>query len=1336
VRKRQHYIALLLAFISLQILGHEHDHEQPYIQSKDLPLSTELKFEKNLGHLPKAVNYRAYVPGGAVFLEGQTVTVNLLDLEDLQQFSDFRHGATDVFPEVFHGHAFKIHLEGSQPPSAILEGEPFDDVVNYYIGDDPSQWASNVPQFHDVTFKNVYPGIDVRYYSLNQDFKYDFIVHPGADISDIQLRYEGVDDLKLGFDNLLISTSIEEIVDKAPVSWEINDGERRFVESHFTLKEVDGAQIVGFDVAARPDRMLIIDPTLIFSSYSGSTINNWGSTATYDSLGNMYAGGFVLSGSSVGAGYPVTAGAYQTTFGGGQGGLGTDMAITKFNAAGSALVYSTYLGGAGNEIPHSLVVNADNELYILGTTSSTNFPTSNNAFDNTFNGGEDITNFGVNSNSSSIVYTGGSDVVISKLNDLGTALLASTYIGGSGNDGINLSDTLQKAYADEFRGEIIVDQNDNCYVATSTASTDFPTSNAFQNTYGGGLTDGVIFKFNANLSNLIWSSYIGGSNKDAAYSIQFDPNFDVFCTGGTVSLDFPTTNNALHTSYQGGITDGWVAKVSNNGQNLLASTYLGTTAYDQSFFVQLDLSGFVYVVGQTLGNYPVAPAWVYSNPNSGQFLHKLSNNLQNTIFSTRWGSGNGNINLSLTAFLVNECNHIFVSGWGGSLFGTSAPTSFGGTTTTGLPTTANAVQTTTDGNDFYFIVFEDSATSILFASFYGGTTGAAGGEHADGGTSRFDKKGIIYQAACASCGQASSFPTTAGAYSTTKPSSASCNMAAVKYDLVTLIAEADVDGPLETCIDDSIQFVNESFGGSIYAWDFGDGNSSDAFEPKHAYSSAGTYDVVLIIQDSVSCVFSDTDSIQVIVNPGPEAQVPNFPRVCNGEEIQLTASGGETYSWSPSTGLSSTNIANPIATVDELITYVVTVGDSCGTDTAWVTLRPYPEITDAIEDTTLCKGQSGRLWAEGGSSYAWSPPFYLNSTTSPRPTVTPDSTTEYTVIIVDSFNCSYTYPVTVFVEGSLPEVSASGDTVVCGGERVVLTASGAEEYEWFPKTGVQNPFLPVTPVFPEVTTVYTVVVENSCGIVADSVVVEVNPNQLFVSSDTAVCFGDTVSLRATGSIAYRWYSDVLEEDYFTPNPAFVPTSSQRIYVEGRNLQNCKKQDSIWLEVYPNPSLSIPFDADTVTGLHNILLVAESNAAIRWESDGFVPCITCDSIVVYPKEKTTYRVIAVDSNGCIVKDSVEVAAISQLFVPNSFSPNGDGVNDFFMISSHNVTDFDMEIRSRWGEKIFETQDMSRGWNGQKFNNGRHEPIGSYPYIIRYTVLPGEERIESGVVHLIR
>src|SRR5690606_21696571 len=241
---------------------------------------------------------------------------------------------------------------------------------------------------------------------------------------------------------------------------------------------------------------LIIDPTLIFSTYSGSFADNFGFTATYDSKGYLYSGGNVFA-----LGYPTTVGAFQVSYGGGN----IDVAITKYDVTGTNLIYSTYLGGNGSEIPHSLVVNNYDELFVFGTTGSANFPVSANAYDQTFNGGTNITGVGMG-----FVYPNGCDIFITRFNVAGTAIQASTYLGGSGNDGINVAGGLKANYADESRGEIDIDKLNYIYLATTTSSTNFPVSpNAFQTTYGGGTQDGLVAKMDNNLTTVLFASYIG-----------------------------------------------------------------------------------------------------------------------------------------------------------------------------------------------------------------------------------------------------------------------------------------------------------------------------------------------------------------------------------------------------------------------------------------------------------------------------------------------------------------------------------------------------------------------------------------------------------------------------------------------------------------------------------------------------------------------------------------------------------------------------------------------------------------------------------------------------------
>ncbi|NQX96752.1 MAG: PKD domain-containing protein, partial [Flavobacteriales bacterium] len=607
---------------------------------------------------------------------------------------------------------------------------------------------------------------------------------------------------------------------------------------------------------------LIIDPTLVFASYSGSTADNFGYTSTFDETGHLYAGGITF-----GVGYPTNIGAYQEIFGGGT----TDISITKFSSDGTSLIYSTYLGGNVNENPHSLIVNSNNELLIFGTTNSTDFPVTLNAAD--------------------ISYNGGYDMFVAKLSFDGGTLLGSTYIGGELDDGLNSTAPLRYNYADDFRGEIIIDETDDVYIASTTYSVGFPTTAGVIQSSLVGQNDACIFKLSFDLSTLDWSTYLGGTASDAAYSLQFSVNGNILITGGTLSPDFPTTGGVVQPIFLGGV-DGWLTKINSNATAIIASTYVGTPAYDQAFFVQLDTANNVYVVGQTEGVYPITPITVYNNPNSGQFIHKYTSDLSSTIFSTTFGTSSGGIDIALSAFLVNECNYILVSGWGGSLNVQAGSAT--NSTTNGLPITSGAIQPITDGQDYYLMMLGEDADTLIYATFFGGNTSR---DHVDGGTSRFDKKGIVYQAVCASCASSTSdFPTTPGAWSNLD-SSSNCNLGVFKLDLTQLTADAEVYTTPFYCIGDTVYFENRSNGGYKYDWYFGDGDSASIFEPSHVYNAVGTYNVMLVALDSISCIAMDTDYVQIFVAGLTEAIIDPIDEICRGDSIQLIASGGVGYIW-------------------------------------------------------------------------------------------------------------------------------------------------------------------------------------------------------------------------------------------------------------------------------------------------------------------------------------------------------------------------------------------------------------------------------------------------------
>ena len=251
------------------------------------------------------------------------------------------------------------------------------------------------------------------------------------------------------------------------------------------------------------------------------------------------------------------------------------------------------------------------------------------------------------------------------------------------------------------------------------------------------------------LSSIIWSSYLGGSVDDAIYSLAIDNNDNIYVTGGTNSANFPTTTGAYQNTYQDSIkADAFVTKISSNGAQLLASSYFGTNYYDQSYFVEIGSADAIYLFGQTksMGSQLINNA-TYSVAGGGQFVSVFNRDLTNLFRSTVFGTGKGTPDISPTAFLVDVCDKIYIAGWGSNLGG---PLS-----TLNLPVTYDAYQSTTDGNDIYLMVLDDSLTGIIYATYYGGSQS---NEHVDGGTSRFDKKGIIYQSVCAGCGGNSDFP--------------------------------------------------------------------------------------------------------------------------------------------------------------------------------------------------------------------------------------------------------------------------------------------------------------------------------------------------------------------------------------------------------------------------------------------------------------------------------------------------------------------------------------------------------------------------------------------------
>jgi gliding motility-associated-like protein len=1152
-------------------------------------------FVENRNQWHERVRFRADIPGGALFLEQDRFTYAFGHAQQKADIFQYyynhppRYEGMPFVSPLLDCHAFSVKFINASP-NVRWEGKDKDEAYrNYFLGKDPQKWAGGVPAWHEVTGHNLYAGTDVILGTRNGKLKYDFIVEAGFNPQVIALGIEGASSVELDpAGNLKIFTSVNELTELAPEAWQIRNGEKVPVACRFHLN----GNVVGFEFPEGYDATLdlIIDPVLVFSTFSGSLADNFGFTATYDTAGNLYSGGNVYA-----LGFPVTVGAYQTAFAGGAGATAYDVAILKYNPGGTGLIYATYLGGFGGDQPHSMYVNGNDELVVMGTTEAGDFPVTVGAYDLTHNGGFDI--------------------FVSKFNPAGTALLASTYVGGTADDGINApvlfslnpGFPLHFQYADEFRGDVNTDIVNEIYVASCTRSPDFPTTaGAFQTVFNGGAQDGCVFKLDANLSSLTWSSYLGGSGEDAAYSLGLTPTNTLYVSGGTSSLNFPVTPGALAGGFLGGQADGFVVQFSATGNTLLNATYIGTPNYDQAYFVQLSLAGDVYISGQSSGGtFPVVGT-VYTNANSGQFIAELDPNLSTIQLSTVFGTGSGAPDLSPSAFLVDKCGYVYFSGWGGFLANSS---------TIGLPVTPNAFQNTTDGNDFYLIVLDPGMSGLFYASIIGGGISQ---EHVDGGTSRFDKDGIVYQSVCGGCGGNSDFPTTPGAWSNTNNSvtpMVNCNNAAFKFDFQVNPVNASLSIAPSTsgCAPFTVNFSNSSSGALNYEWDFGD-NSPLLYSANasHTFVNAGTYTVRLIATDPTSCNVTDTAYATITVRR-LEVYAGGDTIVCagNNNPFPLTVVSNCVicnYQWQPANLFTNSTIANPQVTVNTSTSFTVTVQGSLGPgcpletfmDTVYVDVLPAPFVT-LPPDTFSCDGSGGVLLSSlttGGVTpytYVWTPQDgSLSDANITNPVANPDTTTTYYFYAVGFNGCrSNTDSVTVTVH-PLPVADAGTDLRFCeDAPGVFLMGSiqnplGSYSVRWLPSTGLFCDTCLVTYAQPGTTTAYTLRVKSLLtGCESDSTTLNTLSSALVVvvprpiadaGPDTTICEGDSAQLYGMVTGAGPLYTHAWAPGAGMSDPARIDPKASPAYTTPYYLvttsNGCESiADTILVMVRPVPIIS-------------------------------------------------------------------------------------------------------------------------------------------------------------------
>jgi hypothetical protein len=618
-----------------------------------------LSFEANRGQTDESVNFLARGAGYALFLK-PTEAVFVLHRAD----ASTRKAST----------ALRMKLVGANADATFDGVDELEGKVNYFVGDDPARWRTNVPVFGRVRYGEVYKGVDVVYYGNQRQLEYDFRVAPGADARAVALEFEGAEKVEVNADGELLLTLGESVVRQPkPFIYQDVAGERREVAGGYLVERGGRVRFsLGEYDAALP---LVIDPILLHSTYLGGTGGDQSWAVAVDSSGSAYVAGYTTS-----TNFP-TANAVQAANGGFQ-----DAFVAKFNAAGTALVYSTYLGGNGGDQARGLAIDSSGNAYVTGFTGSTNFPTAN-AFQAAQGAGNT------------------QDAFAAKLNASGSALVYSTYLGGDG--------------ALEFGEGIAVDSSGNAYLTGVTDSTNFPTANPIQAAHAGA-GDVYVAKLNAAGTALVYSTYLGGSDFETAEGIAVDSFGNAYVTGDTRSTNYPTAN-ALQAANAGGTSDAFVTKVNASGSALVYSTYLGGSARDAAEAVAVNLtSGNVYVTGDTEStNFPTANALQPVNDTSGGisqevFVTQLNASGTALVYSTYLGGRGGEVGQGIA---VDSSGNVYVAG------GTGSTNSF---------PTADAIQCMRSGGTDAFVTKLNAAGNAFVYSTYLGGSGSGGIEQARG----------------------------------------------------------------------------------------------------------------------------------------------------------------------------------------------------------------------------------------------------------------------------------------------------------------------------------------------------------------------------------------------------------------------------------------------------------------------------------------------------------------------------------------------------------------------------------------------------------------------------
>ena len=610
------------------------------VELEELSANLPLAFEVNKGQTDARVKFFSRQSGSDLFLTSNEAVLRLRDSQ----------------------YPFTLQFQGANLSANVKGLDQLAGYRNYLRGNDPKNWQTNVPTFRKIVYEEIYPRINLTYYGNRRDLEYDFELAPGADPSVIHLAFDSHVRSRISANgDLILQSADTELVERKPSVYQEIDGGRRMIEGNYVLLR---NREVGFEVGEYDrNKPLVIDPTLIYSTYLGGSGDDLGNSIAVDSSNNVY-----IAGTTSSLNFPTHGPAYPNNTG------LSDIFVTKIDSAGSNIVYSTYIGGSGLDRAAGIALDGSGNAYVVGRVGDTSvdFPTIAGSLATTYRGGD-------------------FDGVVFKLNVQGNALVYSTFLGGEDNDSTE---------------GIAVDSSGNAYVTGGTRSSGFPvTSSAFQS-FRTGDTDAYFTKLNSSGSAVLYSTLLGGGSTDRGSGVAIDSSGSAYVAGYSASPDFPTQN--AFQGFSGGSFDAFIAKIDTNAAgaaSLLFSTYLGGIGDDKAYGIAIDNgANNVYVVGQTSSNnLPLLnPAQPVLGGSFDAFIAKISSAGAKVYTTYLGGSGDDRG----TGIAVNSAGAAYVTGF---------------TSSTNFPTVTPLQIANGGGFDAFVAKLNPAGNAFLYSTYLGGS---------------------------------------------------------------------------------------------------------------------------------------------------------------------------------------------------------------------------------------------------------------------------------------------------------------------------------------------------------------------------------------------------------------------------------------------------------------------------------------------------------------------------------------------------------------------------------------------------------------------------------------